>query len=292
MASEKGLEWPLLVNITEEDWWGPYDTASNSKTGILDWATDNAWQDLENLDRHTTQDLIRDLVAAFIPKAKARKITSEDIDRIAAAFHADHRQFEAIRQAFTDASTWAWEAAYTPEDKDLDYALEYAKAAVSEEALPDYWNLLIKNQEKQGPKDWSPISRYTEKQLFNEIEGGITYRHEKGKWDRFVEFDLMSGPIVEHMRELLRAGEGKPWDIELPDLESDFKDRFVDPVLQELASRLDKRMQQVDVHMRVDFDEYWKTILKDKSYGDPIQEEILAFLKEYPSGEWGNREEA
>lgn len=283
-------DWPLRINISEEDLWAPYDTArsdtNRNRGNVWDWASDNAWDDWRQIGRECL-DILKDLVDAYVPKSKAKKISEYDIRRICEAIKDDDAPFEEIRQAFVDAATWAWEEAYTPEDSDLEKALEYAMdEAIGEVSPPTYWGEML-NPNVQGPKDWSPLRKFTKKDFLREIEAGISFEHEDNQWDRFIVFDLMDGPVVKYMRRKLKSGfadtEGELVTVDAAAFETDMRDHFVDPVIHKMGRALDKVMERVEPWQRVDFKKHWKEILRDKSRAKGVEEEILEWLKSTPA---------
>jgi len=282
------VEWPLRVNITEEDVWAPYDTSRMKGGDVLSWASDNAYEDLRHLRGRDCSDILNDLVQAFIPKAKARKISPDDLDRLCEYFQEDRDQFEYSRQAFTDAATWAWEAAYTPEDKDLEKALEKAvDETLDEYEIPSYWGQVL-SADVRGPKDWSPLKSYTRKGLLEQLGERISYQRKENEWDRFIVFDVMSAPAVIDIRSKLRYilnDAGEHLDISDEQFQTDMKDHVVDPVISRMDKNLSKVMEHVDTHWRVDFQKYWKEVLSDKSRAKEVADEILGFLKNHPAEE-------
>ena len=280
-------QWPLRINISEEEVWEPYDSSKAvGGNDVLGWASDNAWDDWRQIGRECL-DIIRDLVAAYVPKSKAKKISEVDIRRICEAIKEDSADFQEIRQAFVDAATWAWEEAYTPSDGDLEEALENAVSEMIGDAmLPSYWSRLL-NLNVQGPKDWSPLRSFTEADLLREIEAGISFEHEQNYFDRFVVFDVMDGPVMKYLRRKVRSGglldeDGDPVRVSTEDFETDVKDLLVDDVINKLDRHLQKVMEHVEPWQRVNFHKHWKDVLADKSRAKGVEEEILDWLKNHP----------
>jgi hypothetical protein len=269
-------DWPLRINITEEDLWKPYDSSYSGKgSNVADWASDNAYDDLQHMDAGTWADYVLDLVEAFLPKAKQKKIGPDEIDKISTLLRGDWGKFENIEYAVRDAHTLAWEIAYTPEDKDIEYAIKRALERWDEEiTLADYWDLILSDEASKGPKEWSPLKKITERELFNQLEAAIWYEHEKGKWDRFVVFDFMSAPAVKAMKRALMAHpeEGRLFqlDDELEYLAKNF--------IGYLSGALGQVMQDNDPSMNWDVGPHWKSILSDKSRRQGIQEDIAKAL--------------
>lgn len=266
-------DWPLRINITEESLWKNYDFASSG--GISEWASDNAHDDLRNIRGHDCAEYMDDLIQAFIPKSKRKKISSEDLDRLCEAFMDDMGDFESIEYALRDAFTWAWEIAYMPDDGDIETAIKRAKERWDEEIqLADYWDLILSDEAKPGPKEWSPRPRITERQLFDQLEERINYQRKPGHYDRFIEFDFMDAPAV---REMKRALKSHPEDGSVDGLLSELED-LARNFLGYLDGALDQVMENSDPHSRWDFRPHWKGVLADKSRKKGIEEEILGFL--------------
>lgn len=119
---------PIVRDITEEEKWQPYDPG-NTK-GVWEWAMNNAWDDWLNMDSRTCDDL----VGAALPKAERKKITPEHLDALCRELMDENPEYlVSIHRAITDASQWAWEVAYTPEDGDIEDALEEARDRLEEE---------------------------------------------------------------------------------------------------------------------------------------------------------------
>lgn len=276
-------KWPLRINITEEDFWAPYDYASdpgNGRSGIEEWSSDSAWSDFQNLPQDSCREYLQDLIDSFLTKAQAKKITDEDLNYLCE--HVTDVEMDEVRHAMVDAFTFAWEDAYTPTDLDIQHAVEHAGDGVE---LPSFWDNLLAER-PSGPKDWSPLPSYSQDELFNELESGVSFHHKPGYWDRFLVFDWKNGPVIRHLRRKLAE---TPEEFTAKDFENDLE-TLANDFVRAVGKRLDRVFQKVDVHMRVDATPHWISILKDKSRKKGIQEEILAAVQAHRKEEAENAE--
>lgn len=278
MADSK---WPLRINITEQDFWAPYDYASDpghGKSGISEWSSDSAWNDFRYLETSSRKEYLQDLIDAFLTKREAQKIADEDLDYL-----VEHlSELENSQMAMIDAFTWAWEEAYTPTDRDMEFALEFAGDKVE---VPNAWVHLL-SEKKVGPKDWSPLPSFSENDLFQELESGISYEREKNHWDRFLVFDWKNGPAIKRIRRKLSE---VPEEFSAKDFEADLENVAKDFV-HAFGKKLDKEFQDVDISARVRVDPHWKSILKDTERKRGVQKEILAAVAAHRAEEAENAE--
>jgi hypothetical protein len=265
---------PIVRNLTEEEEWKPWDPGNDK--GAWGWASDNAWDDWKNLDDDECHRLVSDLVEDALTKKEQKRVTQTHIEAICAELHENTWDtLEATFHSILDAMQWAWEIAYTPNDDDIETALEKAKGELGDDIrLADYWDL-VRSEIPVGPKEWSPRAAWTDNRIFKELEENITYRRKPKAYDRYLVFDwLGTGPVADMKAALKEHPEqGSPKDVEFE------IEEWADQFMRYFFTELEKRMQGVETGNRVDFDSMWANVLEDGDRMKSVRKEILEFLK-------------
>jgi|SRR5579871_3952922 len=267
---------PIKINLVEQDGWKNWDYASSH--GISEWASDNAWDDWTNMDSTTCRDYVQDLINAALPKKQRLKFSLDELERICEEMQEErYDHFESVSQAIIDAHQWAWEVAYTPDDKDIKIAMEKAERNWDWDfRMAGFWDFIQREQEVEGPREWSPRppTTWTMNQLFDQLIERIRYEREKDHYDRFLVFDWGDSPAVKRLLEVLKTkpNEGGPMEVEAE------LDDLVSRYLKVFFTELEDRMQDKDIHIYWDLDPHWENVLKDKSRMIGIRKELEEFL--------------
>lgn len=264
---------PIKINLVEQEGWETWDYA---KGDISSWAMDNAWDDWKNMDEQTCQGYVEDLAKASLPKDKWLKLSSEDIERICEEMMEERvEHFESLSQAIIDAHMWAWEEAYTPDDRDIGRAMERAARNWDWDfRLADYWKLVLKDDLPEGPREWTPRKVWTTKKLYQDLIERILYERKPNYYDRYIVFDWdKSDPVQELVKKLKESKEGSVADVqaELEDWAGDY--------LQTFFKELDEQMQRVDINTKWNFHPHWKTLLGEKSMLLGVRKDLEDFLE-------------
>jgi hypothetical protein len=263
----------IVRNIVEHEGWKNYDSATQG--GVSEWACDNAWDDWTNMDPKYCREYVGDLIQAALTKREQKQIDEEDLERICEELRENSREnLETVLNAITDAHTWAWEIAYTPDDGDIEKAIDDAKGTWWEEnRLQDFWDLIVAPL-PEGPREWSPRPHWSVAQLFKELDERVVYQRKPGYYDRFIIFEWLNAPVVLAMKNELKkhpeVGSLKNVDQDLNDWADDFMNTF--------AKALENRMERNEPWQSFDLDPHWKSMLKDKQVLAGAREEILKFL--------------
>ena len=249
MPSVKDVIKPIEVNLTDAGEWEAWDPAGQ----ITDWASENAYDSFHATGAQECRSWLEDVIATggvsikdWSPKRFV--ITEEDADRVCSALMekgASDDNLESLFQLIIDALTWMYEAAYTPEDGDLEWALEQAqeKAVDSVELDEDVW---------------APLGLSDEK-ILKEIVQAVRYERQQDHYDRFLRFYPSQIDSVMRLLGALSGGEGYPdltQDEYLDALRYDLKSVFED-VFSYFWEALGKDMDQVDVFNRTDWEANW-----------------------------------
>lgn len=263
----------IVRNIVEHDAWKNYDAANSG--GVREWASDNAWDDWTHMEPKYCRRYVGELIAAALTKRERKRITDEDLERICEELRENTwKNLETVMHAITDSHTWAWEAAYTPEDGDISKVMEVIKGEWwGEHQLQDFWELII-NPLPEGPREWSPRPHWTLEQIFKDLDERVTYKRQPGYYDRFIVFGWLNAPSVLAIKNELKKHpeKGSSKDVD-QDLEA-----WADDYMNSFAKNLPNRMERVEPHQRFDLDPHWESMLKDKQMLAGVREEILEFL--------------
>lgn len=266
---------PIRINIVEEDGWKPWDYAQTD--GVSQWSSDNAWDDWKNMDEATCKGYIVDLLQASMTKREQKRITEEDLERICKDLEEDWDNLESTSRAIIDAHTWAWEVAYTPDDRDIEKSVEATlKHWDWDRSLPDFWQLVLQDEPPEGPREWSPRGRWTVQSLFKEFVKRVSYERKEGHYDRFLVFDWGNAEPVQLLLEALRRrpNEGSKADVEA--WLREMADSYVATFFKILEDRMSSSNR--DINCYFDLDPHWKAMLRDKSTMKAVRDEIVEFL--------------
>lgn len=265
---------PIKINLVEQDGWKNWDYATSG--GISEWASDNAWDDWTNMDSSTCQGYVEDLIKASLPKKEQQKFSRDDLERICEEMQEERvEHFESISQAIIDAHQWAWEIAYSPDDKDVKIAMERAEKSWDWDFhMAPYWEFIQKGSE-EGPRDWSPRASWTLGQIYDQFMKEIHYERKDDHYDRFMIFDWGKTPAVKRLLEILKT---KPNEGDAGAVASDLDD-MVSRYLRVFFRELEKRMQDKDIHLHWDLDPHWDIMLKDKSAMIGVRKELEEYLE-------------
>lgn len=252
----------VKVNLVEDSRW-KWDQAT-------DWASDNAFDDFNQLSNNDCTELVDDLVTAAFPRTF--ELTEEDQERICEAIQ-EAGTLESTHNVIVDAMTYAWEVAYTPTDSDGEHALERAKEG-NDIQLRDHWSRLIGTL-REGRKEWQPVKPWTEKTIVDALLKEVEYQQKKGWYDRYLVFSFGKAKPVQ---ALLAATPENFLQDTRARLEEDF-DEWQDNILRAFYRELEDVMQDADTHMRVDFREQWDRMLADRQTMDAVRNELAKFLR-------------
>src|SRR4029077_1350587 len=264
---------PIRINIVEEDGWKNWDYSQTD--GISQWSSDNAWDDWREMDDETCQGYIVDLMEASMTKREQKKVTEEDLERICKELRKHTYDLETTLHAITDAHTWAWEEAYTPDDRDIEKAMETtARHWDWDWSMAKYWSFVLQDEPPEGPREWSPRGRWTIQSLFKEFVKRISYERKPGYYDRFMIFDWGNSEPVQLLLEALKRNpeEGNKADVEFE------LGGMAENYLSTFFKVLEQRMRDNYPSDAWDVTPHWKSMLKDKVTMRGVREEILKFL--------------
>ncbi len=273
MPAVKDVIKPIEVNLVEEKEWEPWDPAGK----ITDWASDNAYESFQATGSQECRSWLEDVIATggvsikdWSPKRFV--ITEEDADRVCWVLMekgASDDNLEAFFKLIIDALTWMYEAAYTPQDSDLEWALEQAQEKAVDSVELD-----------EGV--WEPLGLSDEK-ILEEVVQAIRYERQENHYDRFLRFYPSQIDSVMKLLGALGEGEGYPDitdDEYLDALRYDLQSVF-DDVVAHFWDILEKDMQEVDVFNRTDWEANWtRGILRDKDMVKDAVQGIRKFLIE------------
>lgn len=264
----------FIINITEQSGWEHYDTSINDD--IATWSLDSAWDSWKALDDNECRELIDDLIVRAFTKREQKKLSPSSHDRICEDLRDNGActTLKTVYHAILDAMAWAWEIAYMPEERDIQYAIDTASEEwFSGIELIGYWRLII-SEPAVGPREWSPRPQWTEDRIFKDLTERISYRHKQNHYDRFLEFDFLTAPSTAAMRMALLA---HPDEGSIKNLEEELFD-WTGNFISEFFKQLENRMEGVYVPYRYDFTPMWKQMLSDKAIIRGVRKELTAFL--------------
>lgn len=265
----------FIRDLTAEEGWKPWDPG-NTK-GAWEWASNNAWDDWQNLGAERCQELLEDIVNAALRKRERDQLPEDALERMCAYLQEGREKLEGVQQTLMDAFTWAWELAYTPEDRDIEKSVERARLTINEDLrLNEYWEWLFKKT-MLGPKEWNPRGLFTEAILFDHLSKRVEYKRKRNHYERYLVFDWIDSPLVNQAKKAIFAQKhGRyPDDDDINQELEEWADHFV----RLMFTDLDKRMQEVDTGMRYDLGPQWKSVLSDKQRMAGVRDEILKFFR-------------
>lgn len=243
---------PERVNIVELDGWSRWDPAGD----ISNWASDSAWDDWRHMEDSTCQEYVDDLVDASMGKRERQKVGPEELERICEYLKEEgwSGDLESTHHSITDALTWAWEEAYTPNDGDIQFAVEKAGDRWEFDFGED-WNLIageIRTPPKgaKGPKEWIPqTAEWSWGDIVEDLLKHVTYSRKPGWYDRYVTFDFGKAEPVKDLLEAAEEekrrleGEIKALDEELGRLgrtqQEEIRREEIEDGIKELQERID-----------------------------------------------------
>jgi hypothetical protein len=172
---------PIKINIVEENGWKNWDYATSG--GISEWSMDNAWDDWTHMEESTCRGYLEDLIKASLPKKQQLRFSWDDLEGICEEMKRDrHRKFESVSQAIIDAHQWAWEEAYTPDDRDIKIAMEKAERNWDWDfKMATFWEYIQKEHIEEGPREWSPRppKTWTIGQFYGQLMERIEYERRR-----------------------------------------------------------------------------------------------------------------
>lgn len=266
---------PIKINLVEQEGWEPYNTANGK---AMDWIHDSGWEDFRHMPLSTLEDLVDDI--ASVPqngKKKSKlKLDSDQIEYLAEQLKERNDQLEITQRMIVDTATWMYEAAAIPNNSDVEEAMEKAKEDFEEDSLyGDPWDPILDESVRRGPKDWSPVKRYSSEEVKKQLLARISFEREKNHWDRYLVFDFWEAPVIQ---TLFSRWKGSPWAYDR--LKSEFK-MMADGYVSDVLKHLDKIMQGVDINNRTDWNDSWKSMLTSgEAWG--AQDEMVEVLKDMP----------
>lgn len=264
---------PIRINIVEEDGWKNWDYSQTD--GVSQWSADNAWDDFTNMDESTCKGYIVDLLQASMTKREQKRITEEDLERICKELEEDWDSLESTAHAIIDAHTWAWEVAYTPDDRDIEKSIEATSRTWDWDfSTPEYLDLILQSEPPEGPREWTPRKIWTINKLFKEFVSRVSYERKEGYYDRFLVFDWGNSEPIQLLLEILkrRPNEGSRTDVEA------WLQEMAESYTRAFFKNLQDRMQDNDPSYSFDLDPHWRSMLKDKSTMSGVRNELLEFL--------------
>lgn len=266
------------INLVEEptwkEHWDPADKIGN-------YASDNAYEEFSHMSALDLEQHV-DEIATYRTKGKKapRKFSPEEIRWIAKRVKAQDTRVEAVNYAILDALTWMYEAAYMPEKDDIETAMERAADNVlgNFSLNLDLWEpVLLLNQQRRGPKEWSPRKRLEEGGIVKDLLEHVEFEQEEGHYDRFLVFDFRSSQVA---KDLLSRSTWSEIDL-VYSLRIEF-DALRNDYVIDFFHALNRIMDKVDIGNRTDWRLSWKAMLS--SGGTPgIQREMAAAVKEMPA---------
>lgn len=272
---------PVHVNLVEQEGWEKYDPAS----GKFDWIMDSAWQDFRSMDYGTLRGLVDDLWTVSVKGLRKPRVqlSIEELEYLAGRLKNHHHDddMESVQRPIVDAIQWMYEAAVTPNDGDVESAMEHAEEQfkANPEMYDPLWEpvLLLVREIPKGPKEWAPraprVGRVTEDQLLDQLLSTISFEHEKDQWDRYLVFDFWSAPAaVELLKRDPKAEE---------ELDAEFRNIRLNYV-RDFFKGLEKTMKDINIENRSDWKKAWKSMISDRSVVSEARASIRKALREMP----------
>jgi hypothetical protein len=274
---------PIEINIVEEKEW-KWDSGGK----IMDWASDNAWQDWRNLSARDCEPLVADVAEAGLTKKERARLKPEDFERICERMKEEPDLLESLHLAILDASQWMWEEAYIPDDGEIREAMELAEDDFTEDLeWRDVWKLVVGERPLpfKGPLEWRPKTfRWTEHQAIREFLKAVSYRRKPGHYDRYLVFEFgTTAPVlglleaIEKKKALLRR--------QIDDMESergglddedDARRDFLDDAIEELkdeSEELDHEVRELKQSfldwVNIYMSGFWKALDRVMERADP-----------------------
>ncbi len=274
MPSIKDVIKPIEVNLLEEKEWSPYDAAGNA----MEWASDNAYEAFRASRIEDCQVWLDDVITVgarsikdWSPKRGA-VITEDEATLVCTALMEEATvpdDLEPFFQLILDAMTWMYEAAYLPQEVDLESALE-----VAQERAVDSFSL------DEGV--WEPLG-WSDEKILKEIVEAVRYSRLEGHGDRFLKFYPSQ---IDAVMKLLGALDSLKLDPDITEdeylgsLGYDLTSIF-DDVLLFFWDALRKEMERGDVFNRTDWRANWTNgILQDKEQVKFATQGIRRFVTE------------
>lgn len=266
-------------NLTEQEEWKPWDPGNEK--GAWAWASDNAYDEWKATSDRRIGDLVKDLLEAALTKRERAQLPEDAVERLVEDLRENtHLNNEGLFQAILDPMQWAWELAYWPEDLDIQKSVDKAREDFSDEIrLSEYWEPLIQ-MPPTGPKEWTPRGIFTEKRLFGELGKRVSYERKPRNYDRFLVFDWLDSPILHAAKRTILAMPDPPH----PDQIDEEVEAWADDFTRYMFKHLEKRMEDIDINTRYDFDPQWKGILKDRSRLKGVRRDVLKFFDLWKGG--------
>ena len=254
---------PIRINLVEHELWDQWESSGD----IMSYSYDSAFQMFQAYRKTEASKWIHDIMGSSAGKTihdwspTSKKLDSEELEALEEALKK--RDLEQTSQMVLDAMAWAWQEAYTPTDRNIRDALDEAidttvENNVFHEGDEELWAPLL-------AAGWTP-----EKIVSGLLANTVTYSHEPNHYDRYLNFPFQDSDAIKTLLE---------HDPDIARLNAYLKD-LADELVSALGKRLSKDMERVDVSNRVDFDDQWKAMLKDKSVVKSARKEMLEYLEE------------
>lgn len=263
---------PIKINLVEEKGW-------EKRFGSSESANDAAWEDYINMSADDFESLIDDLWSARDTKKRVSKkrLTSEELEFLADQLKANNEHLEPVKQTITDAMTWMYEAAAQPTDDDIKGAMEMASELISTSMDDTHlWaSMVVDEDSRRGPKEWSPRKRYTAEEIRNQLAAQVSYEHEKGHWERYLIFSFWDAKVSQELFSKMRGS---------PIVYGNMKEEWgllAKDYIHNFFTHLGDIMDDVDLSDRTDWNRAWKSMLKS-GIEPGVREGIREVLKEMP----------
>lgn len=268
----------LRINLVELKDWKPYDPSDK----IMEWSSEAAFEALHHMSSDDLETYVNDLTMARGKRGAKprRRFTSEEIEWLAQKVKEGDPLVEETRHAIQDAMTWMYEAAYMPNQSDVDDSMEDAgKSVINDlEIRKDIWDpVLSLEEERRGPKEWSPRKKVEAKEILSQLVSKISLEQKEGHYDRYLVTNFLSAQVTKDLlsrshwqRAMLQNALGR-----------EFKD-LVDVYLGYFFDFLKRTMEDLDIENRADWRAAWRSML-NSGIAPAVQKEMAEALKEMPA---------
>jgi len=266
--AEKTVE-PVKVNLVEHDAWKTWESGGD----IMGWSSDSAFDMYRAYVKSDASGWIDDIIG--VPSddvhdwsPKKHKFTPEERGELVEALKAGKLN-EQTRQVILDAMTWAWEEAYTPNDRDIERSIESAKELVMDEFYFDEGAELL----------WAPLiaEGWDEAGIKRSLLEVISYKREEHHYDRYITLETGDAGAVRELLDAVASQPAKFIEGTIIGINT-YAGKVMEELLGFLKKKLEKHMQQVDTSTRVEFTDNWKRMLSDKGAMAFARKEMKDYL--------------
>lgn len=268
------------INIVEEETWKKnWDPADK----IMGYASDHAYEAFSQMSVDDVERYVGDLATARDSKGRKprRKFSPSEIRWTSEQVKDGNKLVENTHYAIVDALTWMYEAAYMPNKGDIEHAMDQAKESVTNNFSLNLhlWEpVLLLNQQRRGPKEWSPRKRIEGGGIVMDLLKHVDFEQAENHYDRFLVFDFRSSQAVKDLLSRYQGAEAALVYALRSELDAIQRDYVID-----FFDALEKTMEELDIENRANWRAAWRSML-DSGNAPDAQKEMAAAIKEMPEG--------